>query len=46
MSSRARRVREILRTGGAQFFDDLRVQSGLLATQVEDALAELVAGGT
>ena len=45
MSSRARRVREILRAGGAQFFDDLRVQSGLLATQVEDALAELVAGG-
>ena len=45
MSSRARRVRELLRTGGAQFFDDLRVQSGLLATQVEDALAELVAGG-
>ena len=45
MSSRARRVREILRTGGAQFFDDLRVQSGLLATQVEDAVAELVAGG-
>ena len=45
MSSRARRVREILRTGGAQFFDDLQVQSGLLATQVEDALAELVAGG-
>ena len=45
MSSRARRVREILRTGGAQFFDDLKVQSGLLATQVEDALAELVAGG-
>ena len=45
MSSRARRVREILHTGGAQFFDDLKVQSGLLATQVEDALAELVAGG-
>ena len=45
MSSRARRVRELLRTGGAQFFDDLRVQSGLLATQIEDALAELVAGG-
>ena len=45
MSSRARRVREILRTGGAQFFDDLKAQSGLLATQVEDALAELVAGG-
>ena len=45
MSSRARRVRELLRTGGAQFFDDLRGQSGLLATQVEDALAELVAGG-
>ena len=45
MSSRARRVRESLRTGGAQFFDDLKVQSGLLATQVEDALAELVAGG-
>ena len=45
MSSRARRIREILRTGGAQFFDDLKVQSGLLATQVEDGLAELVAGG-
>ena len=36
MSSRARRIREILRTGGAQFFDDLRAQSGLLPTQVED----------
>ena len=45
MSSRARRVRELLRTGGAQFFDDLQLQSGLLATQVEDGLAELVAGG-
>ena len=45
MSSRARRIREILRAGGAQFFDDLKVQSGLLATQVEDGLAELVAGG-
>ena len=45
MSSRARRIREILRTGGAQFFEDLKVQSGLLATQVEDGLAELVAGG-
>ena len=45
LSSRARRIREILRTGGAQFFDDIKVQSGLLATQVEDALAELVAGG-
>ena len=45
MSSRGRRVREILRTGGAQFFDDLKVQSGLLAAQVEDGLAELVAGG-
>ena len=45
LSSRARRIRETLRAGGAQFFDDLRVQSGLLATQVEDGLAELVAGG-
>ena len=45
MSSRARRIRELLRTGGAQFFDDLQLQSGLLATQVEDGLAELVAGG-
>ena len=44
-SSRARRVREVLRTGGAQFFDDLKAKSGLLATQVEDALGELVAGG-
>ena len=45
LSSRGRRIREILRSRGAQFFDDLRVQSGLLATQVEDGLAELVAGG-
>ena len=45
LSSRARRIRELLHAGGAQFFDDLRVQSGLLATQVEDGLAELVAGG-
>ena len=45
MSSRARRIRELLHTGGAQFFEDLKVQSGLLATQVEDAIAELVAGG-
>ena len=44
-SSRARRVREALRTGGAQFFDDLAARSGLLASQVEDGLAELVAGG-
>ena len=45
MSSRARRIRELLRTGGAQFFDDLEAQSGLLAAQIEDGLAELVAGG-
>ena len=45
MSSRARRIRELLRTGGAQFFEDLEAQSGLLAAQVEDGLAELVAGG-
>ena len=48
-SARCRRGRggsgSLLRTGGAQFFDDLKVQSGLLATQVEDGLAELVAGG-
>ena len=44
-SARARRVREALRTGGAQFFDDLAARSGLLASQVEDGLAELVAGG-
>ena len=45
MSSRARRIRELLRIEGAQFFDDLTARSGLLATQVEDGLAELVAGG-
>ena len=45
MSSRARRIRELLRTGGARFFEDLEAQSGLLAAQVEDGLAELVAGG-
>ncbi len=45
LSSRARRVREVLLTAGAQFFDDLREHSGLLAVQVEDGLAELVAAG-
>ena len=38
-------IREVLARHGALFFQELVTRSGLLATQVERALAELVAGG-
>jgi ATP-dependent Lhr-like helicase len=44
-SAAALRVLELLRTRGALFFLDLVQQSGLLRTQVEEALAELAANG-
>jgi ATP-dependent Lhr-like helicase len=44
-SGTARRVRDVLRGQGALFFDDLLEVTGLLPTQVEAALAELVALG-
>ena len=45
LSSCARRVHTMLRDRGAQFFDDLKHQSGLLPAQLEDGLAELTAAG-
>jgi ATP-dependent Lhr-like helicase len=45
LSSRAARVRDVLAEHGASFFADLVRGSGLLRTQVEEALAELVARG-
>lgn len=41
----ARRVYEALKTHGASFFEELTDHSGLLKTQTENALAELVAKG-
>jgi len=45
LSSRAQTVVEALRTHGASFYDEIVLTTGLLRTQVEDALAELVAVG-
>ena len=45
LSPVAGRVLETLRTGGALFFEELVERSGLLKTQLEAALAELVAKG-
>ncbi len=45
MSSRAQTVVESLRSHGASFYDEIVLTTGLLRTQVEDALAELVAAG-
>ncbi len=44
-SSAAAAVLAVLRSRGASFFGELVAASGLLQTQVEAALAELVAGG-
>ncbi len=44
-SGRAQAVAECIRAQGASFFDELVQGSGLLRSQVEDALAELVALG-
>jgi ATP-dependent Lhr-like helicase len=45
LSEYARRVREVLTRRGASFFHELVGESGLLATQVEQALGELAALG-
>jgi ATP-dependent helicase Lhr and Lhr-like helicase len=45
LSPRAETVRDALRTHGASFFDDLVHDTGLLRTEVEQALGELVAQG-
>jgi len=44
-SPRAQAVAEAIRTHGASFFDELTASSGLLPSQLEEALAELVALG-
>ncbi|QNN47106.1 DEAD/DEAH box helicase [Thermomonas brevis] len=45
LSSRARKVEDCLRERGALFFDELVDAARLLETELEDALAELVARG-
>ena len=45
LSSGGRRVLEVITAHGASFFDEIAAGSGLLGTQVEDALGELVAQG-
>ncbi|GAB3389807.1 hypothetical protein GCM10027432_27640 [Lysobacter fragariae] len=45
LSSRAQRVLDCLKAHGASFFDELVVDAHLLRTELEDALAELVARG-
>ena len=45
LSSRAERVADYLREHGASFFDELVGGAHLLRTELEDALAELVARG-
>ena len=45
LSAMAQRVKETLQHQGASFFIDIVQQSGLLRTQVEEALGELVAWG-
>jgi ATP-dependent Lhr-like helicase len=45
VSARAQRVIEHLRLHGASFYDEIVEGTGLLRTQVEEALAELVAFG-
>ncbi|WP_166432745.1 DEAD/DEAH box helicase [Luteimonas yindakuii] len=45
LSSRARRLHEVLQRQGASFFDELQDDARLLRTELEDALSELVAAG-
>ena len=45
LSFAAVKVLDALKQWGASFFDDLQQQTGLLKTQLEDALGELVAWG-
>jgi ATP-dependent Lhr-like helicase len=45
LSSGARQAKTVLAQYGASFFEDLVIATGMLRTQVEEALAELVARG-
>lgn len=45
LSATAEKVLDVLKQWGASFFDDLQQQTGLLKTQLESALGELVAWG-
>ncbi|MCU7828821.1 MAG: DEAD/DEAH box helicase [Candidatus Thiodiazotropha sp. (ex Myrtea sp. 'scaly one' KF741663)] len=45
LSATAAKVMDMLKQWGASFFDDLQQQTGLLKTQLENALGELVAWG-
>ncbi len=45
LSTRAEKVEDFLREHGASFFDELVIGTHLLRTELEDALAELVARG-
>jgi ATP-dependent Lhr-like helicase len=45
LTSRARAVMEFIQTHGASFFDEIADSAGMLPSEVEDALAELVALG-
>src|SRR6185295_4506492 len=45
VSARAAKVAEFIRENGASFFDEIVDDTHLLRTQVEEALAELVAAG-
>lgn len=45
LSSHAQTVLQVLQQHGACFYDELQTQVDLLATQLEDALAELAANG-
>ncbi|WP_316367601.1 DEAD/DEAH box helicase [Candidatus Thiodiazotropha sp. CDECU1] len=45
VSATAIKVLDVLKQWGASFFDDLQQQTGLLKTQLEGALGELVAWG-
>ncbi|MCU7936260.1 MAG: DEAD/DEAH box helicase [Candidatus Thiodiazotropha sp. (ex Dulcina madagascariensis)] len=45
LGSAAVKVLDVLKQWGASFFDDLQQQTGLLKTQLESALGELVAWG-
>lgn len=45
LSANAQRVYDDLRQRGASFFDEIRQRTGLLSSQLEQALSELVASG-
>ncbi len=45
LSSRARRVHELLQAQGASFYDELQAGTRLLASELDDALGELVGAG-